>query len=163
MIRKIFPFIIGLLGLGIGIGAGMVLRPVSEEHPAQDGKTADLASGMEEGAPEDPEVLPEFVKMNNQFVVPVVVQGRVVSMVILSLSLEVATGTSEQVYSREPKLRDGFLQVLFDHANSGGFKGSFTDSSNLVLLRRTLMETARSILGEVVQDVLISDIARQDS
>jgi hypothetical protein len=67
MIRKIFPFIIGLLGLGIGIGAGMVLRPVSEEHPAQDGKTADLASGMEEGAPEDPEVLPEFVKMNNQF------------------------------------------------------------------------------------------------
>jgi hypothetical protein len=84
-------------------------------------------------------------------------------MVILSLSLEVATGTSEQVYSREPKLRDGFLQVLFDHANSGGFKGSFTDSSNLVLLRRTLMETARSILGEVVQDVLISDIARQDS
>lgn len=106
---------------------------------------------------------PEYVKMNNQFVIPVLEDGRVNSMVIVSLSLEVTTGSSEQVYSREPKLRDAFLQVLFDHANAGGFRGAFTDGSNLILLRKALLEKARSVIGEDVQDVLISDIARQDS
>ena len=97
------------------------------------------------------------------FVVPVMEGGKVVSLVILSLSLEIEPGTSQDVYAREPKLRDGFLQVLFDHANAGGFRGSFTDGSNLVLLRKALRETASRILNGVVKDVLISDIARQDS
>ena len=70
---------------------------------------------------------PEYVKLNNQFVVPVVEDGRVAAMVVLSLSLEVEAGNTEAVYQREPKLRDAFLQVLFDHANVGGFCGSFTD------------------------------------
>ena len=101
--------------------------------------------------------------MNNQFVVPVVEQGRVAAMVVLSLSLEVDVGNTEAVYTREPKLRDVFLQVLFDHANMGGFSGSFTDGSNLVVLRTTLKEAATLVLGKVVTDVLITDIARQDS
>jgi flagellar FliL protein len=84
-------------------------------------------------------------------------------MVVLSLSLEVAPGHTEDVYSREPKIRDAFLQVLFDHANSGGFRGSFTDGSNLVVLRRALQEKAVAVLGDIVTDVLITEIARQDS
>ena len=160
MIRKLIPVLLALIGLGAGVGAGLFLRPAPEEHaPAED------AAAVETHATEeaDPEAVPEYVKLNNQFVVPVMDGGKVISMVILSLSLEVETGTSEQVYAREPKLRDAFLQVLFDHANAGGFQGSFTDGANLVLLRRALMETAAGVLGEVVKDVLISDIARQDS
>jgi len=84
-------------------------------------------------------------------------------MVIVSLSLEVKQGTTEQVYAREPKLRDALLQVMFDHANSGGFRGSFTDGSNLVLLRKALLEAAQKTLGDIVTDVLIVDIVRQDS
>ena len=79
-----------------------------------------------------------------------------VSMVVLSLSLEVATGKSEDIYSREPKLRDAFLQVLFDHANTGGFSGSFTDGSNLIVLRTSLKEAAALVLGSSVNDVLIT-------
>ena len=101
--------------------------------------------------------------MNNQFVVPIVDEGRVSAMVVLSLSLEVEPGNTEAVYQREPKLRDAFLQVLFDHANIGGFSGSFTDVSNLVVLRTSLKEAASRVLGTVVVDVLITDIARQDS
>ena len=164
MIRKLIPVLLALIGLGIGTGTGMFLRPAPEE-PVAEGEAA--AEGHDaapaEGEEADPEALPEYVKMNNQFVVPVMDGGKVASMVILSLSLEVETGTSEQVYAREPKLRDVFLQVLFDHANAGGFQGSFTDGSNLVLLRKALMESASNILGVVVKDVLISDIARQDS
>lgn len=159
MIKKLLPVILALLGLGGGVGGGMVLRPAAE-HPADPGTEAAPAEGE---AAADPENVPEYVKLNNQFVVPVLEDGRVVSMVIMALSLEVAKDSSESVYSREPKLRDAFLQVMFDHANSGGFKGSFTDGSNLILLRKALLEAAQSTLGESVKDVLISEIARQDT
>jgi len=85
------------------------------------------------------------------------------ALVVLSLSLEVEAGNTEAVYLREPKLRDAFLQVMFDHANVGGFSGSFTDGSNLIVLRTSLKEAAAMILGTMVHDVLITDIARQDS
>lgn len=153
MLRKLLPVLLAVLGLAAGLGGGLFLRP----EPPEDAAAADHA------APEEPEVPPEYVKLNNQFVVPVMQSGRVVSMVILSLSVEVEPGSSEEIYAREPKLRDAFLQVLFDHANSGGFQGSFTDSANLVILRQALLETATTILPDKIRDVLISDIARQDS
>ncbi|WP_444667638.1 flagellar basal body-associated FliL family protein [Cereibacter changlensis] len=155
---KILPLLLVLLGLGAGAGAGLMLRPAPD--PAE-------ANAEGEAPPEKvelpPEQQPDYVKLNNQFIVPVVEEGRVASMVILSLSLEVTTGGSEKVYAVEPKLRDSMLQVLFDHANNGGFRGSFTDGSNLVLLRKALLEVGQSVLGEMVSDVLIVDIMRQDS
>lgn len=177
MMRKLFPVLLALVGLGGGVGAGLFLRPAAddahaEETHADEGHTEDAAHDAEpaeasggDGHGEDAaaEGLPDYVKMNNQFVVPVVEDGRVTAMVVLSLSLEVAAGNTEAVYSREPKLRDAFLQVLFDHANVGGFSGSFTDGSNLISLRTSLKEAAGMVLGTVVSDVLITDIARQDS
>jgi hypothetical protein len=152
MIRKLIPVILALLGLGLGIGAGYFLRPVPEVDHTE-----------VEAAPLDPAVLPEYAKLSNQFVVPVLVKGKVAAMVILSLSLEMKNGTTAEVFSAEPKLRDVFLQVLFDHANSGGFSGAYTDGANLLLLRKALLESAKSVLKENVSDVLIIDIVRQDS
>jgi flagellar protein FliL len=172
MIRKLFPILLALLGLGGGIGAGVFLRPPPEpdEHAeTEEGEHAEgeaKEAGAEEGEPEEggaEEGGPEYVKMNNQFIVPVVEKGRVAAMVVLSLSIEVEPGNTEAVYQREPKLRDVFLQVLFDHANVGGFSGSFTDGSNLVVLRTSLRESAVEVLGDALRDVLITDIARQDS
>lgn len=160
MIRKLLPFLIALLGLGLGGGAGFALRPTTE--PADGAGEAAEAS---EAAPEvpDAEHMPEYVKFSNQFVIPILQNGRVSSMVILSISLEVAPGETEAVYAREPKLRDAFLQVMFDHANAGGFRGDFTESAPLGSLRQSLREAAQAILGAMVTDVLISDIVRQDS
>lgn len=168
--KKLLALILALLGTAAGAGAGYVLRPGADSaapdtQAAEPGDEAAAATAAvdhgEDGEPAESQ--PEYVKLNNQFVVPVVEDGRVVAMVILSLSLEVAPGSTEAVYTREPKLRDVFLQVLFDHANSGGFRGTFTDGANLVILRQALLEIARRTLGEVVTDVLIVDIARQDS
>lgn len=155
MIRKLLPVILALVGLGAGLSAGLFLRPPPAE-PAEAEKSADESTEAEKPPP-------DYVKLNNQFVVPIVEGGRVSSMVVLSLSLEVVPGNSETVYSREPKIRDVFLQVLFDHANTGGFRGSFTDGSNMVVLRRALKEKAVGVMGDVVTDVLITEIARQDS
>jgi len=180
MVKKLFPIVLAIAGLGGGVGAGLFLRPAAE---AGDHAAADAAGHAEEPAatedahgdtaaeedhgsvdPSDNEEGgPEYVKMNNQFVVPVVEDGRVDALVVLSLSLEVESGNTEAVYLREPKLRDAFLQVMFDHANVGGFSGSFTDGSNLIVLRTSLKEAAAMILGTMVHDVLITDIARQDS
>ena len=159
MIRKLVPVLLGLFGLLIGTGAGYYLRPaaapVSATEPAN-------AEGVVKAA-SDPANAAEYVKLSNQFIVPVLDKGRVTAMVILSLSLEVTKGATSAVYDVEPKLRDGFLQVMFDHANVGGFDGAYTDGANLVLLRAALLETAVSIMGATVSDVLILDIVRQDS
>ncbi|WP_050526122.1 flagellar basal body-associated FliL family protein [Pseudorhodobacter aquimaris] len=151
MIAKILPIILVLVGLGAGIGAGIALRP-TEEH-----------SEIVEAPVEETPSATEFAKLNNQFVVPVVEDGRVASLVIMSLSVEVSIGGTETVYLQEPKLRDALLQVLFDHANAGGFKGVFTDGANLTLLRHALLEVTQKVLGEIAHGILISDIARQDT
>ena len=167
MKRAIVPAILGLAGLGGGVGAGQYLRPATDA--AVDPGHAKAAAPEAEHSTDTPahdgatEDQPEFVKLSNQFVVPVVTDGRVSAMVVLSLTLGVAAGTTDATYAREPLLRDAFLQVLFDHANSGGFSGSFTDGSNLIVLRRNLKEAAVVVLGPAVEDVLITDIARQDS
>ncbi|HMS95598.1 MAG TPA: flagellar basal body-associated FliL family protein [Tabrizicola sp.] len=184
MMRKLFPLILGLVGLLAGAGTGYLLRkPSSADDHASAEATLDQAADNHaeaadhtetddhgEDAPdatgdhgEGSEGGPEYVKMNNQFVVPVVEDGRVDAMVVLAISLEVEAGNTENVYQREPKLRDAFLQVMFDHANVGGFGGTFTDGSNLIVLRTNLKEAAAMILGTAVRDVLITDIARQDS
>ena len=151
--HKILPILLALIGLGAGIGGGLFLRPAPAEGEA----------AHAEKAAEEPVEPPEYVKLSNQFIIPVLQEGRIEAMVIMSINLEVTTGATETVFSQEPKLRDGFLQVLFDHANAGGFRGSFTDGANMINLRTALLEKAKAVLGDVVIDVLIVDIGRQDS
>lgn len=166
--RKLLPVILALLGLGLGGGAGFLLRPPPEQavevNPCGDTVTHGEAVAGDHGTGDamDGEPIHDYVKLNNQFVVPVVEGGDVTALVILSISLEVVVGNTEAVYLREPKLRDVFLQVLFDHANAGGFEGAFTQSNNMDVLRSSLLEVARKTMGSVVTDVLIVDIVRQD-
>ncbi len=165
---KILPILLALIGLGAGIGAGIALRPAPlvEVTVAEADCETDCAevAGTAEGS-DTPDEVPdsEFIKMNNQFVVPIVSDDKVTALVVMSLSLELETGSAQIFYQREPKLRDAFLQVLFDHANSGGFDGVFTKGRKMDSLRMALLEMARKVMGNPVRDVLITDILRQDS
>lgn len=132
--------------------------PDAHAAPAE-APTADGHGGAAPAAPGGK----EYVKLNNQFVVPLIDGGRVASMVILGLSLEVTAGSKDRVYAVEPKLRDLYLRVMFDHANAGGFAGTFTDRSRLDALRATLAEVSRPLLGDSLSEVLIEDIVRQDN
>ncbi|WP_425040026.1 flagellar basal body-associated FliL family protein [Primorskyibacter sp. S187A] len=163
--KKILPILLALIGIGGGVGAGLALRPDpaemadAAEHCVPVEKAEDLAEVKEPEA----DLTKEYVELSNQFVVPLVAEDRVSGMVVVSLSVEVDAGTAEDVYSREPKLRDTFLQVLFDHANIGGFDGAFTSSNTLKVLRRALLEASTDAVGDMVSDVLITEIARQDA
>jgi len=164
--RKLLPVFLALIGLAAGGGAGFMLRPPPEE------KAVATVTCPPAGAPaaetpshsgEQKESETEFVKLNNQFVIPVVEDGAVAAMVILSLSLEVPKGEAAKIFEREPKLRDSLLQTLFNHANAGGFKGSFTDPLAMETLRTALLEAARGVMGAAVGSVLVTEIVRQDA
>lgn len=166
MIKMLLPVLLMIVGIAGGLGAGLMLKP--EPEP---GIEAQAADGAEAVAPEPHHVAQggeaaadalEYVKLNNQFVIPVVSRDLISAMIVLSLTVEVVAGTSQAVYDREPKLRDAFLQVLFDHANIGGFEGAFTNAGNMEVLRRSLTDVAQRVVGDMARGVLITDIARQD-
>lgn len=175
--RLILPVLLAVIGLGGGVGAGLFLAPKEkpEDHAALDCPPPEHADDVDHSPPpiptaaddghgaEEQDAAYDYVKLNNQFVVPVVKDGRVAALVVMSLSVEVEAGAREGVFLREPKLRDTFLQVLFDHANTGGFDGNFTSTLNMAALRQSLVYAAQSILGSSASDVLIQDIARQDT
>lgn len=150
---KLIPIFLILLGVGLGTGAGFYLRPAPELAP--DAEDVVQAPVLAEG-----ENL-TTLEFDNQFMVPLVVEGRITAMVVLKLALEFPETQRATVTAHIPRLRDGVLQVLFDHANSSGFDGMFTDHDKMGPLRRALLEAAQHLLGrEVVSAVLITDILR---
>lgn len=176
MIKLILPIILAAIGTGAGVAAGLALRsPPEAEHHADTDEASDAKTteGTDKNEPDDHEAdngadhdedapIREYVKLNNQFVVPVVRHDQVSALVVIALSVEVGAGQKDEIYLREPKLRDSFLRVLFDHANMGGFGGEFTNADTLDMLRGSLREVAQRDMGDMVSDVLIIDIARQD-
>lgn len=159
--KKLLPVILVIFGLAAGIAGGLF---VASKEPEASNDAAECAPSEK---PEDitEKALPaetEFVKLNNQFVVPVVNDGLVKSLVVLSLSIEITDGLAAKVYAVEPRIRDSFLQVLFDFANLGGFDGAFTNANNLITLKDQLYDAAKAGVGDDVRGILIVDIVRQD-
>ena len=175
----LIPVILLLVGVGGGVGAGIVLAPSSEataadtEDVAAEGESSEIEESPEnepiaestdaEDSGEDGSGAVEFLNMTNQFIVPLVDQGAVNGLVVLSISLEVVEGTIATVHQLEPKIRDRFLQVLFNHANNGGFDGNFTDFRYIKSLKDELLRNAQVVAGRDVSDILILDLVRQDA
>ncbi|MEM9043653.1 MAG: flagellar basal body-associated FliL family protein [Pseudomonadota bacterium] len=168
---KFLPIVLAIVGLGAGLGAGGALAPKPEKsEQTQTGENVEQVDEESETKWPDEEAdqlanLDEnvdYVRLNNQFVVPIVEQDRVASLIVMSLALETEAGSTDLVFQREPKLRDEFLSVLFTHARSGGFTGTFTDAHLMRDLRTALLRSARRILGDRIKNVLLIEIVRQD-
>lgn len=152
--RKLIPIILICVGIGAGGTAGLMLRPEAEPVEAEETLTLPQPATLAETE----RGVFEFA---NQFVIPVVAGDQIASVVILSLALEISESQREAISNNRPRLRDALLQVLFDHANAGGFAGSFTAQTTLGPLRRALLEAAQKSIGsDVVFSVLITDIIR---
>ncbi|WP_112320745.1 flagellar basal body-associated FliL family protein [Oceanibium sediminis] len=162
--KKLIPLILIVLAAAGGVGAGIALRPADKPacDPAGPVECPEEEAAKADGKKKSEAKVSEFVTFNRQFVVPVMDEDRVTALVVATLALEVVAGTTEAAYAQEPKLRDAFLQVLFIHAHSGGFAGSFTARQTMKDLRERLAEEARPIVGESLRDVLITEIVRQD-
>ena len=157
-----------VVGLGIGAGGAILTKPAPPEDAAGASTGAEGTEGKAMAAgkpapPRSPDEVTEFAPIGNQFVVPVLREGKVRALDLVSITLEVAEGSAGEVFSIEPRLRDAFLQVLFDHANAGGFDDRFTQADRMSLLRQALGEAAGRMLGPVLRNVLIVDIVRQEA
>ena len=190
--KKLAPLLLALLGLGAGLGAGLMLKPAPEAaqppsacvaEPAEAGRghgearraraARPPATSPAEADPFEPVAHAEkktaaelaYVPMDKPFVVPVFAGEKVVAMVVVSLSVETETEAAPTVEAVKPRLRDSFLKVMFRHANSGGFDGSFTSRPQDG--RPEVGAAGRRARGDgaetPVEEVLITEIARQDS
>ena len=170
--KRILPILLALLGLGVGLGAGVMLKPAPEAvaeacgaeglPPCDDTATADPFR-----TPTDPPAVTgvvTYVPIAKPFVVPVFSGERVVAMVVVSVSVSTSLEGAGILDAVEPRLRDSFLTALFRHANSGGFDGSFTSGQKMDDLRLALLRAAREVMAEApVGEVLITEIARQET
>jgi hypothetical protein len=103
-----------------------------------------------------------YMKFSRQFVVPVMSESGVASLVVLDINIEVPPDETETIYVQEPKLRDALLSTLLSLSNSGAFSSQLLEQANLDMMRTRLLESARAIIGESAQNVLILNITRQD-
>ncbi len=177
MLAKLLPLGLAAAGAGIGVGVGVLLAP-DPEPVAQAGPGADAAgapaavpaasgeaaphSATAEGGHGEAGAQGTYVRFDQQFIVPVLSGGRVDSMVVLGLTLDVVPDAEEPARARQPRLRDRFLRVMLDHANTGGFSGAFTANGAVDRLRNDLLAAGRAEIGPGLNDVLILDINRRD-
>jgi flagellar FliL protein len=162
MPKILLPVVLALGGLGAGIAAGLALRPAPEPDAAAcedaDGEACDAPAEVELARGES-----AFVPLDKPFVIPVFDRDRVAAMVVLSLALDVPSEQADAVARLQPRLRDSLLAVMFRHANSGGFDGSFTAGQKMADLKAGLLTAARTVLeGIPVREVLVTEIVRQD-
>lgn len=165
----LLPIIIIVIGIAAGVGGGLALRPTitasTEGVECAEGDhgcevAEDDHAESSHGAESNANV--SYVKLNKQFVVPVVKEGLVRALVVLTISLEVEPSLETEIYDKEPKLRDALLSVMFLHANSGGFEGQFTGGEVMKDLRGSMLDAARELFGSDVHQVLVTNILRQD-
>ncbi|MFD1794675.1 hypothetical protein FQV27_06675 [Paracoccus aurantiacus] len=181
MIKKLLPVFLIVLAACGGLFGGDVLRQKSAAEPAAAGDDAHAAA-QPDGTAEDAEgqvdvtgghggakhgaaekKASSYLRFPSQFFVPVMHGDRLDGMIILSLTVEMPAEEEETVFRQEFRLRDAFLRTLLIHANTGGFDGNYTIEPRMRRLREALLKTALDHSDGVVTDVLIEDIARQDS
>lgn len=157
MLKKLLPMFSLLLGLAGGGAAAIVLAPDEPDQEVAEGEIEKAAVAVEDHTDNL-----EIVKLSNQFVIPVILNSRVRSMVILTVALEVDAGEADRVRTLEPKIRDSFLIELFNLAAMDGFKDQLVSSDTLELVKKGLTVRAKNVLDLKHVSVLVTDMSRQD-
>ena len=158
--KKLLPLLIALLGLGAGVGAGLALKPAPGQ-PRGRGRlrrrprTADGHAEADPRAARPPRPIPSRRRRRGEKKArePSSPTSRWTSPSSSRSSparrwwrwwwsrsrsrptLEAAPS----VEAVKPRLRDSFLKVMFRHANSGGFDGSFTAGRKMEDLKSALL------------------------
>ena len=127
-----------------------------DDHGKKPGKKD--AHGKDTGASSDV----VYYKFSREFVVPIIRESRVHSLVILNLNLEVDADLSQKLFEMEPKIRDNIMTTLVTLSNDGSTLQSITTVENYESLRSVLLQNLQVILPSGLQNVLIVDFAKQD-
>lgn len=160
MVKKLLVILLPLLAMLGGAFAGDMLKGKPPEDDSAEVAEPDPHAASTETPPLAVGEVDWFT-FPSQFFVPLVRQGDMSAIMILTLVLETDKGQLDALGQQEHRLRDALLRQLMIHANTGGFDGNFTVERNLQTLRDSLLTAARSATDLPVRAVLIQDLARQ--
>lgn len=178
--KKILIMLIPVLALTAGSIGGDMLRPAAKanaEGAHADGSSAADATAATEahgstdtghsedahggdGHGGDPGAAAWFT-FPSQFFVPMMRNGDMGAMMIMTLTVETTEADLEPMKQQEHRLRDALLRQLMVLANTGAFDGNFTAEARLRVMREGLLKAAQDATELSVDKVLIEDIARQ--
>ena len=174
--KKILVLLIPVLALVGGVAAGEMLRPAPQgtDQAMVPGDDPGNAASGEHAAPEhagdhaakaddrgDGAAAEGWFTFPTQFFVPLMRNGDMGTVMILTLSIETLQADLEAMKQQEHRLRDALLRELLIHANTGGFDGNFTAEARLAPLRERLHKAAQASTALPVKAILIEDIARR--
>jgi len=103
-----------------------------------------------------------YYKFSREFVVPIIRDSRVTSLVILNLNLEADASISQKLFEMEPKLRDNIMTTLITLSNDGTTLESMTSVENYESIRSLIMMNLQSVMSTGIHNVLIVDLAKQE-
>lgn len=159
---KIITLAFPVLALVLGFLAGDHLRPRDADHSEpQEAEQRDEPEHQTDGKEIAGHGDPGYFTFPTQFFVPLIRNGDMGAIMILTLSVETAEDQLEAMKTLEHRLRDALLRQLMIHANTGGFDGNFTTEASLGRLRADLLKAAQHAITLPVRAILIEDIARQ--
>lgn len=182
MKKLIFPILLILVVIGGAVGGDFLKTRANASHveahadassePRKKAGQGDVSnkkkkeghekSGKQkEGLPYTSET-EQYLKFKRQFVVPVMLDGRIDALVIMNLNLVLGSDAPANAYSLEPKLRDALTRELLNLSNQGVFGEGLTSAKNYEVVRKTLLSASQSVMPDGVKDILILDIARQE-
>ena len=102
------------------------------------------------------------MKFKRQFVVPIMGNGKIRSLVLLNINLELGKDAPQNAYTLEPKLRDAIMRELLALSHEGAFSDDLTSAATYDKLRGALLDASQSVMKDGVNNVLILDLMRQD-
>jgi flagellar basal body-associated protein FliL len=103
-----------------------------------------------------------YYKFSREFVVPIIRDSRVTSLVIMNLNLEADASISQKLFEMEPKLRDNIMTTLITLSNDGTTLESMTSVENYESIRSMIMMNLQSVMATGIHNVLIVDLAKQE-
>ena len=104
-----------------------------------------------------------YFKFSREFVVPIIQNERVASLVILNINIESDAALSDKLFSQEPVIRDVIMTTLIEISGDGRTFQSMTSIENYETLRSLILVALQKKFPDMgIKNILILDIARQD-
>lgn len=174
MLNKILPILITLIAVGgAGFAAlqikGAPQRPEKEvshegghDGGGEHGGGDHGEGGVHKVEAAEPKNQLGYLDFQRNFIIPVVGENRVDALILLTFSIEMDASKIEEARTREPRIRDAFMKTLLTLSHEGVLSQDITDPDVYTIIQERLLATAKSIVDEDVESILLVDFARQD-
>lgn len=103
-----------------------------------------------------------YFRFSREFVVPLMRNERVASLIILNISLETDNSVTDKMFLMEPKLRDNIMTTLVHLSNDGSTLSALTSVDNYERVRAMILNNLENVVPSGIQNVLILDAGKQD-